>query len=435
MSAAAKAGAPSYIRWACLAMIVFLFALPCIVGRLTTYFVLLFAIFALISPSVIAAFQSRNRNPIDVMFVTAAALPAIAFLFSSEEPGDLLFAFNFAPLLLAVPLRWQIEKYAQVDSAVLIARLSLVGAGIAVIVGAVQVGLLGYDRAGQPLMSTFHFADTAMLLGFMALVGLFAPTKHRGRWLYLLGPVFGILVALLSGTRGALIAAPVLGFVALAFALARAPARHRGVTLLVAGVVAVLSAILLFIAAKAGLTRALDGFSVTQDVIAGSAVDKSTEERLTMLWGGYQAFLRAPLFGYGWLDMVPAILPYVPESEIERMLTFRQLHNGLLSFAVGAGIPGIVSFLILSVAPVVAVFRTARDALFVSRLYLAVTLCVAYAVFQLTIIMIGFEFHTVQYAFMTMVILGFVRIPAVAAAPAQSARGKAPVGPETATTA
>lgn len=434
MIAEVKTGAPSYIRWACLAMIVFLFALPCIVGRLTTYFVLLFAIFALISPSVLAAFQSRSRNPIDVMFVTAAALPAMAFLFTSEEPNDLLFAFNFVPLLLAVPLRWQLERYAQTDGAVLIARLSMVGAGIAVIVAAVQVGVLGYERAGQPLMSTFHFADTAMLLGFTALAGVFAPGRHR-RWIYLLGPVFGVLVALLSGTRGALIAAPVLGFVALAFALALAPARHRGVTLVVAVAVAVLSAILLFVAAKIGLTRALDGFSVTQDVIAGEAVDQSTQERLTMLWGGWQAFLHAPLFGYGWLDMVPAILPYIPGNEAERMLTFRQLHNGLLSFAVGAGIPGIISFLILSVAPVIAVLRTPRDELFVSRLYLAVTLCVAYAVFQLTIIMIGFEFHTVQYAFMTVVILGFVRVPARTVAPAQSGRGRADVGPETASTA
>jgi len=433
MSPAATTGAPTYIRWACLAMIVFLFALPCIVGRLTTYFVLLFAIFALISPSIIAAFQSRSRNPIDVMFVTAAALPAISFLFTSEDASDLLFAFNFAPLLLAVPFRWQMEKFAQAGSALLIARLSLVGAGIAVIVGAVQVGMLGYDRAGQPLMSTFHFADTAMLLGFTALVGVFAPGTHR-RWLYLLGPVFGVLVALLSGTRGALIATPVLGFVALAFALARAPARHRGMTLIAAGAVVALLAVLLFIAAQAGLTRALDGFLVTQDVIAGGAVDRSTEERLTMFRGGYQAFLHSPLFGYGWLDMVPAILPYVPAGEVERMLTFRQLHNGLLSFAVGAGIPGIISFLILSVAPVIAVLRTPRDELFVSRLYLAVTLCVAYAVFQLTIIMIGFEFHTVQYAFMTIVILGFVRVP-VRTAVAHSARGKAAVGPETASTA
>jgi O-antigen ligase len=429
-----KTGAPSYVRWACLALIVFLFALPCIVGRLTTYFILLFAIFALISPSVVAAFQSRSRNPIDVMFVIAAALPALAFLFTSEEPSELLFAFNFLPLVLAVPLRWQFEKYAQINSGLLIARLSLVGAGIAVIVAVVQVGLLGYERAGQPLMSTFHFADTAMLLGFTALVGLFVPGKHL-RWIYLLGPVFGVLVALLSGTRGALIAAPVLGFVTLAFALALAPPRHRGVTLLVAGAVAALSVIVLLVAAKAGMTRALDGFTVTQDVIAGGAVDQSTKERLTMLWGGYQAFLNAPLFGYGWPDMVQAILPYIPAGEAERMLTFRQLHNGLLSFAVGAGIPGIISFLILSVAPVIAVLRTPRDEMFVPRLYLAVTLCVAYAVFQLTIIMIGFEFHTVQFAFMTMVILGFVRVPALATAPAQSSRGKAPVGPETASTA
>lgn len=427
-------GAPSYMRWASLAMIVFLFALPCITGRLTTYFVLLFGIFALLSPSVLAAFQLRSRNPIDLLFVIAAALPSIAFLFTSEAPGDLLFAFNFVPLLLALPMRWQLERFARLDSALLIGRLSLAGAAVAVIVSVVQVLVLGYERAGPPLMSAFHFADTAMLLGFAALVGMFAPGGNR-RWLYLLGPVLGILAALLSGTRGALIAAPVLGFIALAFALALAPARRRATTLIVAVAVAVAAAVLVFMAAKLGFTRAIDGFSVTQNVIAGDAVDQSTRERLTMLWGGYQAFLHAPLFGYGWPDMVPAILPYVPGSEIERMLTFRQLHNGLLSFAVGAGIPGVISFLILSVAPVLAVLKTPRDELFVSRLYLAVTLCAAYAVFQLTIIMIGFEFHTVQYAFMTVVILGFVRAPGRVVAPEQAARSKASAGPEPAGTA
>lgn len=434
MTASAKEGAPSYIRWACLATIVFLFALPCIVGRLTTYFVLLFAIFALITPSILSAFQSRSRNPIDLMFVAAAALPSIAFLFTANSPDDLMFAFNFAPLLLAIPFRWQAERVARADSALLIGWLSLAGAGIAVLVGVVQIFVLGYERAGQPLMSAFHFADSAMLLGFVALVGLFAPGKHA-RWPFLLGPIFGILVALLGGTRGALIAAPVLGFIALAFALVLAPARHRVVTIGIAVAIVVASAVVLVVATQFGLSRAIDGFAVTQGVLGGGEVDRSTQERLMMFWGGYQAFLRAPLFGYGWPEMVQAILPYVPAEEAERMLSFRQLHNGLLSFAVAAGIPGIVSFLILSVAPVIAVFRSPRDELFVSRLYLAVTLCAGYAVFQLTIIMIGFEFHTVQYAFMTMVILAFVRVPVRVAAPAYSARGKAPVGSETANTA
>jgi O-antigen ligase len=426
--------APSYVRWACLLTIVFLFALPCVAGRLTTYFVLLFVIFALITPTVVSAFQTRSRNPIDLMFFAGAALPSIAFLFTANSPDDPMFAFNFAPLLLAIPFRWQLERAARADSALLIGRLSLAGAGIAVLVGGVQIVVLGYERAGQPLMSIFHFADTAMLLGFVALVGMFAPGKHS-RWPFLLGPIFGIVAALLSGTRGALIAAPVLGFIALAFALVLAPARHRVITIGIAVGVVIASAILLFTATRFGLGRAIDGFAVTQGMLAGAEVDRSTQERLIMFWGGYQAFLRAPLFGYGWTDMIHAILPYVPSAEVERMLSFRQLHNGLLSFAVGAGIPGILSFLILSVAPLIAVFRTPRDELFVPRLYLAVTLCVGYAVFQLTIIMIGFEFHTVQYAFMSMVILAFVRVPVRAAAPVHSASGRAPVGSETANTA
>ena len=434
MTGSANEGAPSYVRWACLALIVFLFALPCIVGRLTTYFVLLFAIFALITPSILSAFQSRSRNPIDLMFLAGAALPSIAFLFTANSPDDPMFAFNFAPLLLAIPFRWQLERVARADSALLIGWLSLAGSGIAVLVGGFQIIVLGYERAGPPLMSAFHFADSAMLLGFVTLVGLFAPGEHR-RWPFLLGPIFGILVALLSGTRGALIAAPVLGFIALAFALVLAPARHRVVTIGVAAAIVVLSGILLFVATQFGLNRAIDGFVVTQGVLAGGEVDRSTQERLMMFWGGYQAFLHAPLFGYGWAEMVRAILPYVPTAETERMLTFRQLHNGLLSFAVGAGIPGVLSFVILSVAPLIAVFRTPRDELFVARLYLAVTLCAAYAVFQLTIIMIGFEFHTVQYAFMTMVTLAFVRVPVRVTAPAHSARGKATVGSETANTA
>jgi O-antigen ligase len=263
---------------------------------------------------------------------------------------------------------------------------------------------------------------------------VFAPGKHR-RWPFLLGPILGILVALLSGTRGALIAAPVLGFIALAFALALAPVRHRVVTIGVAAAIVALLGALVFVAMQLGLNRAIDGFVVAQGVLAGGEVDRSTQERLMMFWGGYQAFLHAPLFGYGWAEMLRAILPYVPAAETERMLTFRQLHNGLLSFAVGAGIPGVLSFVILSVAPLFAVFRTPRDELFVARLYLAVTLCAAYAVFQLTIIMIGFEFHTVQYAFMTMVILAFVRVPVRVAAPAYPARGTVTAGSETATTA
>jgi O-antigen ligase len=173
-----------------------------------------------------------------------------------------------------------------------------------------------------------------------------------------------------------------------------------------------------------GFDRAVEAFSFGARVLAGEAVDHSTLQRLQMLIGGWRAFLASPLVGYGWADMVPAVYPYVDPAFEPDMHGFRHLHNGFISFAASAGLVGVVSFLALSVVPIVAVLHTPRDSQFVSRLYLAVTMCAGYAVFQLTFLLLGFDFHTVQYAYMTMVIVAFVRDP-------QSAVGNAPVGSDT----
>jgi O-antigen ligase len=123
--------------------------------------------------------------------------------------------------------------------------------------------------------------------------------------------------------------------------------------------------------------------------------------------------------------MVPAIYPHVDPAYEPRMHGFRHLHNGFISFASGAGLIGVASFVLLSVLPILAVLQTPRDTQFVSRLYLAATMCAAYAVFQLTFLLIGFDFHTVQYTYMTMVFVAFVRDPQ------STASGKAAVGAET----
>ncbi|MDC9823608.1 O-antigen ligase family protein [Devosia sp. ZB163] len=433
MNTEVRAEAPAYVRFASWGVIVFLFALPCIAGRLTTYFIFLGALAALATPTIRDAFRARSSNPIDLLFVAAAALPSFAFMFTAEEPRDLLFAINFLPLLLAIPFRWQLERFASVDGAAMISWLSLAGASIALVVAFVQVVVLGLDRAGQPLMSAFHFADTALLLGFLAPAGLFVRgSATRTAWWLLAGPVIGTVAVLLSGTRGALLALPVLALLLFCFAFVQAKRRQFVVAIALGGLV--LGAAALVVAGQLGYSRAIDAFFASGQAVFGGEVDAPTKERLVMYWGAWQAFQHSPLVGYGWLDMVPAIIPYVPKDMVETMLGFRQLHNGLISFAVGAGLPGIASFLILSVAPLVAVLRTPRDPQFAARLYMALTLCGGYAVFQLTIIMIGFEFHTVQYAFITMAILSLAAQPKHGAA-GQSVPGKAAVGSETAKTA
>jgi O-antigen ligase len=285
--------------------------------------------------------------------------------------------------------------------------------------------LLHQSRVGQPYMNTFHYADTTMLLGFLALVGWFAPGRHK-RWPFLLGPVIGVLAVIASGTRGTLLAAPVLTLLAFGFALATA--RRKGPILLGGAVAAVLLVGAIGLAALLGFDRAVEAFSFVANLFTGGEVDRSTMQRLQMLLGGWHAFLASPLVGHGWADMVPAIYGYVDPDYERDMHGFRHLHNGLISFAAGAGLVGVISFIALSIAPILAVLRTPRDAQFSSRLYLALTLCAAYGVFQLTFLLLGVDFPTVQYAYMTMAIVAFARDPAPAP---QSTEGNASVGSET----
>ncbi|MBK8085819.1 MAG: O-antigen ligase family protein [Devosia sp.] len=400
---------PNYVRVAGYAAIGLLFALVCAVGRLTTYFVLLAALLALLTPSIRQAQRLASRSPVDTIFLGSVITLAVALLASSDEWRDPLYILNFAPFLIAIPFRWQLERTARPDGALIVARLSLTGVIIAGLVAVVQVILLGYTRVGQPLMGAHDYAHTSMILGFLALVGCFAPGAHR-RWPFLLGPILAIGAVLLSGTRGALLGAPALALVAFGFALATA--RRKG-QILLAGAVAV--AVVALLAAAAyffGFERAISAFDSAGRVLAGQQIDESTRQRLLMLSGGLGAFLESPLFGHGWGDMVKAVYPHVPPDEVEMMTGFRQLHNGPMSFAVGAGVFGIAAFVALTIAPILAVLATPRDSQFVSRLYFAAVLVVGFAVFQLASIMLGFEFHTVQYAMMTMVFVAFVRDPA-----------------------
>lgn len=422
--AAAMPAAPRYVRWALWLALVLLFALPCVIGRNTTYLIMLAGLAAILTPSIIGARREATRNPVDLVFTGVFVAMAAAFAITAEDAGDLSYALNFSPFLLAVPLRWQLERVARTDGAVLIGWLSLAGtigaAGLAI----VQIVIFQQHRVGQPWMNTFHYADTTMLLGFLTLVGWFAPGAHK-RWPFLLGPVIGIAAVIASGTRGALLAAPVLGLVAFVFALMTAK-RKGPILLAAAGAVAVL-VLLLGLALLLGLGRAFEAFTLSGRFLWGGKLDNPSLERVQMMMGGWRAFLASPLFGYGWRDMVPAIYPFVDPAYEKTMHQFRHLHNGVISFAAAGGIVGLMSFIALSIVPIVAVFSSARDSQFHSRLYLAVTLCAGYAVFQLTFLLIGFEFPTVQYAYMTVVFLAFVRDPV----PVQSAVGKSPVGSST----
>ena len=64
--AAAAGTQPGYVRLSTLGVVITLFALPCITGRLMTYILLLLALVAVATPSFRAAFAPRSRNPLEL---------------------------------------------------------------------------------------------------------------------------------------------------------------------------------------------------------------------------------------------------------------------------------------------------------------------------------------------------------------------------------
>jgi cytochrome bd-type quinol oxidase subunit 2 len=112
------------VRWAAGAALLSLFTLVCVVGRLTTYFVLIAALLMLCTPSVAAARRQASRNPVDLAFLGVVLAMSIAFVITTDEPSDLSYIFNFVPLLLAIPFRWQLERH-EVEDIAEVARLYL----------------------------------------------------------------------------------------------------------------------------------------------------------------------------------------------------------------------------------------------------------------------------------------------------------------------
>lgn len=401
------------------ALVVVAFAGPCLIGAPAPYLLLVLALLGYLTPSIRSSFRERSRNPVDLMLLLPVLALMLTFAIVAKAPADLLYLFNFLPLLVALPYRWQLESEARHDGLVVLATLALAGAGLALLVGMLQVFVLGVPRAGLYWLNPIQFADTAMLLGFLSVAGAWL----RGttyRWIYLAGPMFGIAATLLAGTRGAMLAVPLLALLAIVFAVAAARQKKRA--LLISGVIAaattaVVALPLLYMALTPGsglerpITRALSTFQGLDDIEGQVKSDLSIRIRIEFLIGGAKAFVEAPLLGYGWAGMVDAVVPKVAEDLQKTATRFGHLHNDFMNAAVSAGVVGILSYIALLLAPLLAVLGTSRDSQFVGRLYMSLALSLSYLVFGLTNVMFGYEFHTTLYGFLLMPILAVGRDP------------------------
>lgn len=379
--------------------------LPGIVGGPTPFVIDVVALIALIwvvgtgrAAMLFATLAAR-------LFLAAVLCLVILFAITAETPLDLSFIVNFVPLVLFAPMVVLLGTEAGTAGAQRVARLSLLGAAIVALVAFLLAVVLQLYRADAGLFSPITLTNTAMMLGFIAIGGIWHDTGRR-RWIYLLGPVFGVACAILTGSRGPLLAVLPLGLIAALFLARQLRVRASLALAALAVATVVLLAVMQLFPERIGSM-----IELILGVLRGEeTLDKATATRLDLYQAGLHAFADSPIIGHGWAELMSATRQYL--SPVYALDVLPQIHNDLLNFLVAAGVIGAAVYLVIVATPLAGAFASPRDSQRSFRLYATSVILIAYLFDGLTDIMIGFEFHTTYISALAAIVLGYCRDPA-----------------------
>lgn len=400
-------------------LLVLTLLLPCLLGLLTSYVFGLLALMAL----VVVAFSARKRslNPgiAGWGFLLAFVLLGAEFTITARQPSDVLLVFNFTAFLLYVPVMLLYARKPGASNAEWFAALALAGSLVGLAIAFHSAVILKLDRGAAWNADPVRLGDTALLLGFLALVG-FEATSGARRWLYLLGPAGALATVLLTGARGALVAWPVMLVVAI---LLMVPRRRLPAVIAVAaaGVVG-----LVLINSLFDFSSRMSSIShIADDIVGrGPIADPATRIRFDLYRAGLAAFREAPVFGHGWAHVMELAREHLPEA-LKWEAGLPHLHNEMLQFAVAGGVFGVLIVIGLLALPIAAALRSGHDRMRRARVLGASLLTAGYVVMGLPDVMVGFEMHTALFVALTAALIGFCRDAPTGPAPLETARADA----------
>jgi O-antigen ligase len=331
------------------------------------------------------------RRPIVWMPLGGLALIGVAYSISAGPVGLVGLAY-FAPLMAVWPLVSIARSIEQPQYPLLIGALAFCGAGAAAIMAINEVLVTGASRAGGLIANPIHFADVALLTGFVALFGMI-PERSAGKFVLLLAPLLAAMAVALSGTRGAVVAFVAMLVTAMVIAVIVRLYRPRMFLLIAAGLAVAVAAVLLLGGAQiSGIQRVLA--DVADTLANGMPTDSSTALRVQMYVGGLRAFLEAPVFGHGPLEFVAAAerLADIPLEAPPH------LHSDLVDMAASAGILGIFAYLLFLLAPMVEAIRMPAGPAKAWTVVTVASLVVGFFCMGLTNAMFGILNLTTTYA-------------------------------------
>lgn len=322
-------------------------------GNVAAYFVLVLALISAVFGWNNDVARSLIKQRWLQMFAAGFVLMALALLFNTD-PNDNIFIWDFLPVPLAFVFAMSFHTLRRKVNAEGFAWLCLIGAAAAAVVGSYEVFLLGETRATGLTNSPIHFADYAVIFGFMALGATFLEGV-RFKWIFFAGPVLGLYAATMGETRWAFFVAIALAGLFGLFLFRSWRARTSTKVAVIAALI-ILPLIAVMAGNFAGFTRPYQTILVIRDIVSGHQIaDMSAAYRVEMYSAGIRAFLNAPIFGHSWDEQIAAAMPYLSDLGKKGYAAeaWAYLHNDLLGFAVAGGVIGIAAYVLWLTAPLV----------------------------------------------------------------------------------
>lgn len=270
---------------------------------------------------------------------------------------------------------------------VLVAALNALLLSVFSIGSGLVSGALMHDRARVEGASNAIAYSELLAVSFgVLLIYVGGRISRAGQWRYLaLLAVFvalGLLALLMTGTRGTLLAMPVLAvLVALALRVRHALWASLAILIVIAGVA--------FTASPAvhkrtmGMVKDVKGL-ITEEV-SRSSVSVSTRMRYRLWAASIEMSKDRLLFGYGqgqFNDALKSLQP--PPPEAEQLYIFDHAHNQFLNILVEGGLVGLLLFVGMLATVVYAGARCVAQTAYRERGLVLVWVGLAYSVFGLT---------------------------------------------------
>lgn len=320
----------------------------------------------------------------------ALLLLAISVPFVYRSSADLMAPVLLLPMLAATGLA-VIGTRARQPSPTVVASLALAGATIASVGGLIEHLAFGVARPGLG-NNPIHYATLAVFAGSIALVGVSAGVE-RWRYVFLVGPLMGLSAAVLSGSRGPLVAGALMaiaGMTILGLSRWRDPIfRTLCFGLLLVGC---LFAVGLLISDNSRLTRLADGaFDIFQ--MTGGKDDI----RAALYASAVEVLRRSPWVGVGFGSLMTAAETMFPD--LVPRYNLENLHADWANMGTMAGLLGLFAYALLLIAPLLLLIpaRSRRDQ---SLVLLACLLSLGQVMLGLSNAMFGVLPQTVMFATM-----------------------------------